>query len=753
MFNLLGRRTLPPFPPSFRFGVATADHQCEAFVPGLEDIRDEWESVRGQTVRGRATDFWARYAEDVELAAGMGCTAFRLSLAWSRLEPQPGAWDAPAFEHYRAVLGTIRAHGMVSIVTLHHNTWPLHVQRLDGGAGMRGPSFPDRFAEYAREVATRLGALVDYYVTLNEPNQLVYGFIKPWWMRAYPMPPGLDRFATSAQQIEAVAELIPNLFRAHARARNAVREVVPNALVGTNPLVFGFPRWLTWLLNRNAKRTNRKNLLRQGERIGKRALLELGRAHVAIAQLTLAPERMDDTMFSEAYFIAHFAMLGGPALPSLDALASWHGRVAVAQKTTGPDDVQHYFPNAAIGAYAGLQAAVDAVRSGRADAVFGDDVTLRPYVRDGLALRVFPKSDQPYAAGVAPGNRTLLNAVDMAIRDFKKADASGTSPWQRAVAAAFPGEPLPDRPIAARRATLAALGASGDDAARARAPQVVDVFARIEVPPLDDSLERVRRGGVLRVGINPGVAGLCTAGPGGAYAGIEPELARYVAARIFGQANGRVELMPLPVSRRIAATRSWLQVFDPILRAYAILSTIIAANWWNLGMAGELDESLCPREAVNALDYVGIDYYWGIDGVSYNRFTHLLAASESRYASAPVWPEVLYDIVREAHQQFAQLPVVVIENGCVSAADGFSRETYIARHVAEVQRAVADGIPVAAYVCWSITSNREWGLAFDQNSDFGLYHIELDGNPGLKRLHTPAVAAYAAIIKARSAVP
>ena len=66
---------------------------------------------------------------------------------------------------------------------------------------------------------------------------------------------------------------------------------------------------------------------------------------------------------------------------------------------------------------------------------------------------------------------------------------------------------------------------------------------------------------------------------------------------------------------------------------------------------------------------------------------------------------------------------------------------------------VADGIPVAAYVCWSITSNREWGLAFDQNSDFGLYHIELDGNPGLKRLHTPAVAAYAAIIKARSAVP
>ena len=50
-----------------RFGVATADHQCEAY-DGRDDIRDVWERVRGLVGRGKATDFWNRYREDVALA-------------------------------------------------------------------------------------------------------------------------------------------------------------------------------------------------------------------------------------------------------------------------------------------------------------------------------------------------------------------------------------------------------------------------------------------------------------------------------------------------------------------------------------------------------------------------------------------------------------------------------------------------------------------------------------------------------------
>ena len=183
-------RERPPFSPAFRFGVATADHQCEAYVAGCDDIRDEWERVRGLQRRLQATDFWTRYSDDVKLAASLGCRAFRLSLSWARLEPSLGTWDIGVERHYAALLQVIRAADMKAIVTLHHNTWPLHVQRT--GDGMLDDGFPDLFAGYARRVAQTLGEWIDYYITINEPNQLIYGYIKGFWMRAYPMPPGLD---------------------------------------------------------------------------------------------------------------------------------------------------------------------------------------------------------------------------------------------------------------------------------------------------------------------------------------------------------------------------------------------------------------------------------------------------------------------------------------------------------------------------------------------------------------------------------
>ena len=91
----------PRFPEDFVFGVATSDHQCEAYDPEREDIRDLWEKATGRTPRGRATDFWNRYPEDVRLARDLGCKAFRFSVSWTRVEPKPGQYDEAALDHYR----------------------------------------------------------------------------------------------------------------------------------------------------------------------------------------------------------------------------------------------------------------------------------------------------------------------------------------------------------------------------------------------------------------------------------------------------------------------------------------------------------------------------------------------------------------------------------------------------------------------------------------------------------------------------
>jgi len=166
-------------------------------------------------------------------------------------------------------------------------------------------------------------------------------------------------------------------------------------------------------------------------------------------------------------------------------------------------------------------------------------------------------------------------------------------------------------------------------------------------------------------------------------------------------------------------------------------------------MAGRLPEFLCPRECVGQQDFVGLDYYWGISRLRLDRVGQMIQAALGRFESAPVWPGALYDHVKYQASLFPGLPLLIVENGSVDVADNVDRATYIRAHIRQVQRAVKDGVNLMGYICWAITSNREWGLPFDRNSDFGLYHIDLDNDPDLRRIPTPAVAAFQNIISRR----
>lgn len=725
---------------SLKFGVATADHQCEAY-DGHDEIRDVWERVRGLVPRGKATDFWNRYREDVGLARGLGCSVFRLSLSWARLEPEAGVWSDEAFAHYRDVLQAIRDAGMSPLVTLVHNTWPLHVQAAAGGAGLLDPGFPDRLARFAQEVAQRLGDLFDDYVTLNEPDQLVYGWIKGFWMRAYAMPPGQPPCTSGDAQMDDVLTIIPNLFRAHAKARDAIRRCRPNARVGTNPLVLGLPRWLQRLIDRNATHLQSPQAVkRQAARFATSNLIEGGRVDCSIAQLTMTLERGEHAFFSEPYYCTPLAVLHAATFALPADLQSWSGRIAVVAQTLPASIVGGWFPAATIRYLTAMPDAVAALRGGEVDAVFDDEVTLRSsfdYAADdtgsaqddtgsatndksALGLTALPRSEQYFAVATALGSRTLLNVVDRAIRELRHGH--------------------PEIPNAFNRKTIANIGRESEAHDDALAP----------IPELDASIARIRKRGVLRAGIHPGVPGLCNVVPSPSndearYEGLEPEIARRIAQLIFGDPE-RVAFVPLRGEQRLTATRSWLHAFFALRKGFAVFGTLLGANWWNLGLAGKLPGFLCPRECVGALDYVGLDYYWGVPSFWPSELHRLDAASDFQYANAPVWPDALDMIIGEAERDFPGKPIIIIENGCVARVPGFTRADYLKAHVAQVRKAVARGAPVEAYLCWSITSNREWGLPFDEGSDFGLYHIDLDTDAALQRTPTDSSSAYASLI-------
>ncbi len=166
------------FPKGFLWGAATSAHQTE----GQNRNTDWWQSEQAGLVphrSGDACESWDRWQEDIALAQQIGLNAYRLSVEWARIEPAPGVFDQVVLDHYRQILEAARAAGLEPIVTLHHFTNPLW---LSDAGGWRRPGVVARFAAYADQVSRRLGDLVQWWVTINEPMVFgLFGYVSGAW--------------------------------------------------------------------------------------------------------------------------------------------------------------------------------------------------------------------------------------------------------------------------------------------------------------------------------------------------------------------------------------------------------------------------------------------------------------------------------------------------------------------------------------------------------------------------------------------
>ena len=720
----------PPLPTEFLFGVATADHQCEAYDEQYHDVFDAWEQELGLTPRGRATDFWDRYTEDVELARGLGCSAFRLSLAWSRLEPEPGVWNEEAFEHYRQMLDAIRAAGMEPVVTLLHFTWPLHVQQR---GGMLDERFPDWFKTFAAECARRLGDRVRYWITLNEPTLLPFGYVKFWWERHYRMPPGMGE-ATTEEQVEAAVHLMRTLFLAHTAARAAIKEVHPEAQVSANPFVLGLPERLQDWFDRRLTRLRRVDVLkRHAHREVRRPVGATGGADVTLSMLTFNPQRAREVLFTQPYYCAQPVLLTRKDADEAALEGDWAGVVAILEGATAEGLVATVFPRARVRRVKTLDEGMRVVEQG---GVFLDhDTRLGPIAQqqpERFRLCDTALPTQPYAAAVALGDTDLLDAVDRAIRGFVE---SGR--WSESVARHFPALPSADPPRRFRRVSL-----SGPPAPPCKPGRGSEGAA----------LRTIRRRGRLVVAVRDDAPGFSHRNAAtGELEGLEIDLARSVARHLLGN-EGRVQFRIVRSAARLRSVRApWSRWLEPLQKLYSLTSALFNTHWWHLGLAGRLPEFLCPRECVGQQDFVGLDYYWGVDSLRPRELLRLQDATEQRYESAPVSPAGLYATLKRLARLFPGQAILIVENGCVESADGVTRAHYLRDHVRQVQRACQEGLPLIGYICWSITSNREWGLPFRRDTDFGLHHIDLDHDPDLRRVPTDASTALREIIARRGA--
>jgi beta-glucosidase len=147
------------------------------------------------------------------------------------------------------------------------------------------------------------------------------------------------------------------------------------------------------------------------------------------------------------------------------------------------------------------------------------------------------------------------------------------------------------------------------------------------------------------------------------------------------------------------------------------------------------------------LDHVGLNYYtsWTVsdDPADSTGVPGLNATAD--WGSGPhgktddgwdIYPEGFTDILVEMHGLTGARPIEITENGASyntrpspdHQIHDVQRIAYLRSHLRALRRAMAAGVPVRGYHCWSLMDNFEWAAGFSQK--FGLAWVDFGGGLG-----------------------
>lgn len=144
--------------------------------------------------------------------------------------------------------------------------------------------------------------------------------------------------------------------------------------------------------------------------------------------------------------------------------------------------------------------------------------------------------------------------------------------------------------------------------------------------------------------------------------------------------------------------------------------------------AGDLETIRAP------LDFLGVNYYSRV------RVRHaadaILQAEQveshdvERSLMWEIYPEGLGRLLDRLAAEYRPPEILITENGMPREdapnshgdVDDAPRIDFIRRHLAQVQQALARGVPVRGYFVWSFLDNFEWALGYRMR--FGLVHVD-----------------------------
>lgn len=201
------------FSKDFLWGGATAAHQIEGAA--LEDGKTAgiWDALCPEHVahgeNGQiACDHYHRFREDVAMMKQMGLKAYRFSISWPRVIPEPGKVNEKGLRFYVELVDALVEAGIEPVVTLFH--WNLPMWMYNKG-GWENPEIEGYFADYVQVVVDALSDKVRWWITLNEPQCFVgVGYHS-------------GRHAPFRRETVQIPAIVRNVMMAHGRAVQVIR--------------------------------------------------------------------------------------------------------------------------------------------------------------------------------------------------------------------------------------------------------------------------------------------------------------------------------------------------------------------------------------------------------------------------------------------------------------------------------------------------------------------------------------------------
>lgn len=184
----------------------------------------DWEVRKGWERSAQAAGSWDRFEEDILLLKKLNANAYRFSLEWSRVQPEPGLFDLDVLDRYAGWARRLKEEGIRPIVCLHHFSEPAWLLK-EHTRGWLEDAVPARFLRFAEKAVAALKGEVSDWLIFNEPMVFLVGAYG-----AGMFPPGYYMLRDVFREFLPLA--VTNLAAAHNETYRLIKRLQPRSLVG-----------------------------------------------------------------------------------------------------------------------------------------------------------------------------------------------------------------------------------------------------------------------------------------------------------------------------------------------------------------------------------------------------------------------------------------------------------------------------------------------------------------------------------------